>query len=332
MSQDTAKKYIEISGEYNVPADKLPFVSIVLAAYNEEKDLGRCIESLKKQDYPKYKFEIIVVDNNSTDRTAEIIKNSRVKYILETKQGRAEARNTGIKTADGDVIVIIDADCVAESNWLKMLVSGFINPDVGIVAGEIKCLEKEGLSVLESFLLKKDYLAQKQHVEHPFFPYAATANAAYRKELFDKIGYFTLGMTGEDDADFSWRMQIETPFKVAYAPDSVVYHSYEANIHEIYKQKKRHAIGYVNLYRIYKEYRKNEKKRFKKIYWEYHSIARRWLKLLLYRLKGRIAGRRHDSKSGSSSAPPVDEFQLIFETSWKIGLIKGSLKYKVWCI
>ncbi len=325
MTVDTNKRYIEVSGKINVPDEKLPYVSIVMAAYNEEKDLGRCIESLKNQDYPKYKIEIIVVDNNSTDRTAEIIKSHGARYILETNRGRAEARNTGIRLARGDIIVIIDADCVAESGWMRRLVAGFVDPRVGIVAGEIKCLETEGLADLEKFLLKKDYLAQKQHIEHPFLPYAATANAAYRKELFNKIGYFTLGMTGEDDADFSWRMQLETFYKVAYAPDSIVYHSYEANINEIYKQKKRHAIGYVNLYHIYRKYRSDEKKRLKKIYWEYHSIAGRWLKLLFYRFKNKITG-------SNSASPPLDEFQLIFETGWKIGLIKGSFKYKVWFI
>lgn len=296
------------------------YVSIVAPAYNEGENIRPCVNSLKAQDFPKERFEIIIVDNNSTDNTLEIIKGLDVIHTIENRKGRGEARNAGIRMAKGDIIALIDSDCVAERNWLSHIVSAFADPNIGCVAGEIVAVENENSSMLERYLIKKGHLSQKEHVEHPFCPYAATANAAYRRDVFNKIGLFAEKMSSEEDADLSWRMQLFTDYRVAYVPEAVVFHPYEASLKELFKQKRRHAYSGVNLYKIYKEYRKSEVKSLKNLYWEYHSIFRRWLKVLRYKLQN------------NPGPCPVNKYQLILETAQKMGLIQGSLRHRVWYV
>jgi len=300
--------------------DKSLKISIVIPAFNEGKNIIECVRSLKAQGFPKNDFEIIVVDNNSKDNTADIVKNLDVILKVEYKRGPAAAKNTGISLAKGNIIAFIDGDCIATKGWLKNIVSGFYKPDVGCVAGGIAAMEDDNLSHMERFLIKKRYLSQAQHIEHQFLPFAATANAAYRKEVFDKIGLFDEKLFVGEDADLSWRMQLFTDYKIKYIPDAEVFHPYESKRKQLFRQKRQHAYGSVMLYKKYKKYRQREVKSLKQIYWEYRSIVSRWLKLFLYKLK---------ENAGST---PVNEYQLILETAWKVGLIQGSIRHRVWYV
>ncbi len=94
-------------------------VSVVIPAYNEEKLLKRCLVSLQNQTCQP--FEIIIVDNNSTDATAKIAKEQGVIVIQERRQGIAWARDAGFKRATGDIIARLDADCIAPPNWIQKI-------------------------------------------------------------------------------------------------------------------------------------------------------------------------------------------------------------------
>lgn len=297
------------------------FVSIIIPCFNEEEYIGRCIDSIKHQHY-EGKYEIIVVDNGSTDDTLKIIKDKGITLEHAKKKGPAPVKNKGIERARGEILVFIDGDCVAAEDWLNNIVSGFKNQHTGCVAGEIMADERKNLSVLEQFLNKKGYLSQKQHVEHPFLPYAATANTAYRREVFDKIGFFDESLFVGEDADFSWRMHLFTNYKVTYIPEAMVFHPYESSLKNLFYQKIRHASGSVKTYKKYRKYRHGEAKSLKQTYWEYNSIIRRWIKLLSFKLKKNFFGK--------STTCSVNEYQLFLETAWKLGLIHGSLRHRVW--
>ena len=129
----------------------LPYVSIIVAAYNSEKTIGKCIESLLALDYKRY--EIIIVDNNSSDKTAEIVKQYDVSYQFEKRRGWPAARNTGIKHSKAEFVANIDADCFASPNWLKILMKGFTAGDVGCVVGKT-LVEKGKTMALASDLSK----------------------------------------------------------------------------------------------------------------------------------------------------------------------------------
>ncbi len=99
--------------------EKEPLVSVVIPAYNEEKLIGKTLETIKQQTYKK--LEIIVVDNNSTDNTAKICREYDVTVIKEERKGVGYARQKGCMAAKGDIIVMSDADIIAPPDWTILL-------------------------------------------------------------------------------------------------------------------------------------------------------------------------------------------------------------------
>ncbi|MGA8849336.1 MAG: polysaccharide deacetylase family protein [Dehalococcoidia bacterium] len=120
------------------PTDRpkgLPFVSVVIPAYNEESYLLSCLESIKKQDYAG-EYEVIVVDNASTDNTAKIALNWGAQVVYESKRSPACARQRGAEAAAGEIIVFIDADTQAPTYWLSTFVSRFVRePETVSITG-----------------------------------------------------------------------------------------------------------------------------------------------------------------------------------------------------
>jgi peptidoglycan/xylan/chitin deacetylase (PgdA/CDA1 family)/glycosyltransferase involved in cell wall biosynthesis len=114
---------------------ELPSVSLVIPAYNEEKYLPLCLESIKKQDYAE-EYEVIVVDNASTDSTARIALDWGAKVVYESKRSPACARQKGAEAATGEIIAFIDADTQAPACWLSTIVSRFVRePETVVISG-----------------------------------------------------------------------------------------------------------------------------------------------------------------------------------------------------
>lgn len=292
--------------------------SIVVPAFNEEKGIARCIEGLLAQDYPREAFEVIIIDNNSSDRTFEIIGSYPVKGVLEKKRGRASARNAGIRQACGEFIVFLDADCVPEKGWLKTLLGGFKDESVGCVAGEI--LPPEPEIFLHQYLAKSQYFSQKITMQNAFLPFAQTGNAAYRKEVLDQVGLFDESLLSGQDADLSWRMQLETGKKVAFVESAKVYHPYPDKFVAYLKQRLRHAHGSVSLYTKYRDQMPAKSK--KETYWEYRALVKS-----LCRVGWKAAAARF---SGNRDGWEDDFFQVLGQTAVRCGRILGSIQCRVW--
>ena len=113
---------------------KYPLISVIVPAYNEEKYLPKVLSALKKQTYPN--FEIIVIDNNSTDKTPEVAKRYADRVVFEPKQGMISARQRGFFEAKGEIIARTDADTTPPKNWLMQIYEVFEkNSDVVAVTG-----------------------------------------------------------------------------------------------------------------------------------------------------------------------------------------------------
>lgn len=114
-------------------------ISIVVPAYNEEKRIARCIASLRELDFPKDEYEIIIVDNNSTDNTLQIAQTFKEVRVIQEKekQGVGAAREAGWRVARGEIIASTDADCEPRKNWLKKIWNAFEKDKelVGMSAG-----------------------------------------------------------------------------------------------------------------------------------------------------------------------------------------------------
>src|SRR5258706_654344 len=117
-------------------------ISAVICTYNRAEYLGRAIESLAHQDLDSAGYEIIVVDNNSTDTTAQLVKNSieaypsiQIRYVLETEQGLSAARNRGAHEAAGNYIAYVDDDARAVQGWLSSLLASFLKLQAACIGG-----------------------------------------------------------------------------------------------------------------------------------------------------------------------------------------------------
>ncbi len=118
-----------------------PFASVIIPAFNEEKVIARTLQALQKTDYKN--FEILVIDDGSTDRTSEVVerlaqKNKKIKIFKRANGGKAQAANFGLKKARGEIIIAIDADTLVSSDAISSLVRHFDSPEVAAVCGNVE--------------------------------------------------------------------------------------------------------------------------------------------------------------------------------------------------
>jgi len=157
-------------------------VSVVIPAYNEEKYIGNCLESLKNQELKPE--EIIVVDNNCTDNTIPIAKKYQVKIIKEQKQGMISARNTGFNHAKYDIIARIDADTVLFPDWIKKIKQIFSKDKIGAIAGPIYFRDltfSRFFSKIHALIYFP--LLKLVHGHYPLFG----SNMAIKKSVWEKV-------------------------------------------------------------------------------------------------------------------------------------------------
>lgn len=231
-----------------------PHVSVVIPIYNGEDDLPALLECLRSQTYPSHLAEYLLVDNGSHDRTWALLQsNSQVHALSETQiQGSYAARNTGIRAAKGEIIAFTDADCRPHPDWLSELVQPFIDPAIGIVAGEILALP--GHSLLERYADRHETLSQKHTLAHPFCAYGQTANLAVRQQIFEQVGLFRPYLTTGGDADICWRIlqpgryQNSRPnnhennhWRLKFAAGAIVQHRHRSTLTELCSQWQRYG-------------------------------------------------------------------------------------------
>lgn len=230
---------------------KFPLVSVIVPVLNASSHIDDCIMSLIDQDFPRTQYEIIIVDNGSKDDTLNILKRYKghIEIFSESKKGSYAARNNGIAGSKGKIIAFTDADCIADKNWIKELCKAFISEDIGCVVGNVKAYP--GKSLIEIFSKNKGILSQKVGLESKFLPYGQTANMAFRKDVFETIGEFDNSLISGGDADISWRMQIETGYKLVYCQNSIVEHRHRTSLKGLFKQQFRYGFGRISLYKKY---------------------------------------------------------------------------------
>lgn len=175
-----------------------PLVSIVIAAWNEEVNILRSIASLSRME-TKIPFEIIVVNNNSTDKTQETLNRLHVRSFFQPIQGAGPARQTGQENAKGKYILTADADCLYPSCWVDEMTKVLQEPGVVCVYGRYSFISEPGLprwkfAILESM---KDVIAEFRHINRPYFN-TYGISMGYVKEYGLEIGFIKINRRGED--------------------------------------------------------------------------------------------------------------------------------------
>lgn len=175
-------------------AEAHPKVSIIIPVYNGASTLDATLKGVSALSYPKERFEVIVVDNNSTDASADIAMRYPIKLVHAERRNRAFARNTGARAATGDLLFFLDCDCVPEPLWIGTLVSLFTEPDVGAVQGQIIPKGSSAVSY-------RDF----EHT-HLGLPFIDTKGCAIRLRAWKELGGFDDSLSRCEDIDLGWRI------------------------------------------------------------------------------------------------------------------------------
>jgi len=181
----------------NTISDK-PLVTVIIAAWNEELNLISCLDSLSKNktDFP---FDIIVVNNNSTDRTQQVLDRLGVQSYFQPLQGVGPSRQLGQQHAKGKYILSADADCVYPSKWIDMMTKKLTEEGTVFVYGRFSYLSDQNHSrfKLSIYEWARDLMSELRHVKRPYLN-AYGISLGYIKEYGEKEGYLNKHMRGFD--------------------------------------------------------------------------------------------------------------------------------------
>ncbi len=179
------------------PKDASPKYSIVIPAFNEERYIGDCLQSLANQDFTG-NYEIVVADNNSTDNTASVAASLGATVVEATHIGVCPARQRGTEEARGEIVISADADTIYGSSWLATIDETFSkNPDCVAVAGPCRFVDGPWWSAIyPKILFGTVYLV---YLITGYVYYISATNIAFRKDAWS--GYNTNMTQGGDEID-----------------------------------------------------------------------------------------------------------------------------------
>jgi len=184
-------------------------VSVVIPTFNEEKYLGKCLESIFNQDF-EGKYEVIIGDSYSTDSTVKIAEDYGARVEFEKKKTISAGRNKAALSAKGKIIAFTDADSVASFNWLSEVYLTFNKR--GTVGMHGLIVPYDGAFV-ENLFCRAAFPPYSKFLEKVKKPGAPGSNFAIKKEVFDKIGGFNIELVTGEDIDLAWRAAKEGKFR-----------------------------------------------------------------------------------------------------------------------
>lgn len=227
-------------------SDTIPFVSIVVPVRNSPERIARCIETLLQQTYSQDRSEIIVVNNGSTDETPEVIRKYPVKYLEETSfQSPYAARNKGIQAAKGEIIAMIDANCVAVPRWLESGVEKMSEENADLVGGKVAFIFQGKKKTAAEMFDSISNVKMKESVEDRGV--AKGGNLFVRKRVFDSIGLFPGNIRSGIDVMWTGKAT-RAGFKLIYSQKAEV--SYPARrLWPLLKKCDRVGRGQPNIWR-----------------------------------------------------------------------------------
>ncbi len=234
---------------------EIPLVSVVVPAYNEEKVIGHCVESILACDYPRR--EIILVDDGSTDGTLSEMrryeKTPGVILVPKPNSGKASALNAGLARASGEVIFFVDADSVFARNTIGEMLKGFDSERVGAVCGNDS---PSNLDRLQTRLANLQTHVGTGFVRRALamlncLPIVSGNIGAFRRSALDRTGPFLEGFIGED-LELTWRVH-KAGYRVNFQPWATVYAEVPSTIGGLWKQRVRWARGLLQTARIHRD-------------------------------------------------------------------------------
>jgi glycosyltransferase involved in cell wall biosynthesis len=229
-----------------------PFVSVVICSKGRHNLLTKSVENVNKCNYPEDKREIVVVEEGEKP---EPIKGVKYVYLKLENRGLGYCHNQGLKNCSGDIIAFTDDDVKVDENWLKEIVTPFVDKEIYGVAGLVRAQKGNLLGETEEILgLPGGGLWALERSKEQIVPTGllSTCNLAYKKEVFKEFSFIeeSFGKYGGDD----WYLgkQVSEKYKCIFNPKAIVYHKPRANIfrliHTYYRRQITDYLGKRDLY------------------------------------------------------------------------------------
>lgn len=223
--------------EVPFPSDlRWPRISVVVCSYNGERTIGDCLDGVSKLEYPN--FETIVVDDGSTDATADTARAFGVRVIRTANRGLSHARNVGLKAATGEIVAYLDDDARPDPHWLTYLAATFMTTTHAGVGGPNLAPPDDGMiadCVAHAPGGPTHILVSDCEAEH-----IPGCNMAFRKRCLQQIGGFDAQFrVAGDDVDVCWRLQ-QQGWTLGFSPAALVWHHRRNSVRAYWKQQ----VGY----------------------------------------------------------------------------------------
>ncbi len=238
-------------------------VSIVIPIKNRANYLPNLVKNLSNLNYPQY--EIIIVDDCSTDNTKDLLKQYPIRNIsLEKSVGSAKARNIGIKEARNEIIALTDSDCFVSRNWLRDLVPYLNTNDA--VGGKV-IFSDDIENKINPSMTRKTVLSEDSPVN-----FLNTSNMVFKKSLWSLTsGFLTYRL---EDVEFSWRL-LKGGYKLFYVPKGLVFHHGTRNPIQNFKKYLQYGKSYSRISFIHKMHISNKTEAIfdNKAIWNYLKLV-----------------------------------------------------------
>ena len=230
---------------------KLPFVSVVIPVLNGEHGISDTLDSVSKQDYPQDRFEVIVVDNNSTDNTCEVARSFEdrlMSFKIETvmKRDQFAALNKGIMTAAGEILAMIDADMTVPPSWITKGAAALSREKADYVGCRVDIYPNNEPPNTWEVYNQRTGFPMKTYMEKDGF--AGSGCLFVRKAVFEEIGLFD-DRSVASDYEFGNRVR-DAGYKMYYSHENPMRHPARSSMYSFYKKTVRSAEEYFNL-RLY---------------------------------------------------------------------------------
>lgn len=203
-----------------------PQVSVVIPAYNAAATLPLCLDSLANQEFPSSAYEVIVVDDGSTDATAQIAQAASVRVISQKNAGPAAARNAGANAAQGQLLLFTDADCAPVPGWIGALTAAFRDSAVAGAKG-VYMTHQRGIVPRFTQLEYQDRYDRMLGADS--IDFIDTYSAAYRRDIFFANGGFDPSLLKLEDQELSFRLA-EKGYRLVFTPAAAVYHRHNPTL------------------------------------------------------------------------------------------------------
>jgi cellulose synthase/poly-beta-1,6-N-acetylglucosamine synthase-like glycosyltransferase len=207
--------------------------SVIVPVYNGEETVEGCLAALVHQSAPREDYEVIVVDDGSTDGTAAIVSTCQVVLLRQPQSGQAAARNLGASQAKGEIFLFTDADCAPEEDWIERLLEPFERKEVVGAKGVYRTRQR----ALVARFVQLEYEDKYARLEREeYIDFIDTYSAAYRREVFLANGGFDARFLIDEDQEFSFRLA-KGGYKMVFAPRAVVYHQHTSTLTAYVRRK-----------------------------------------------------------------------------------------------